>query len=150
MRKHRQCFLDSLHHCNMKTDWQTLNRAGRRPCPGTSKAVGVPLSPEIGPIPHTCHGGQSPAGGTRCSGSSQHAPGGCWCSHRYTDASTSTCHIQGLQWNRAEVRAVPRAEPVNARRWRWDSRRIPRREQSRVGSWFKVHPIPFPSWYLRI
>lgn len=79
----------------------------------------------VEPIPHTCHGGQSPAGGTRCSGSSQHAPGGCWYSHRCTDASTSACHTQGLQWSRAEVRAVPRAEPANARTWPWDSSRIP-------------------------
>lgn len=48
-------------------------------------------------LPHTCHGDPSPGAGTRCSGSSLRALGGCLCFHRYTGVSASRCHIQGLQ-----------------------------------------------------
>lgn len=48
-------------------------------------------------LPRTCHGDLSPAAGTRCSGSSPRALGGCLCFHRYTDVSASRCHRQGLQ-----------------------------------------------------
>lgn len=48
-------------------------------------------------LPHTCHGDPSPGAGTRCSGSSLRALGGCLCFHRYTGVLASRCHIQGLQ-----------------------------------------------------
>lgn len=142
MRLHRQCFLNHLHYT---TGIQTgrEHEYSRLEAMPWHKQGGRCSSVPTDPIPHTCHGVQSPADGTRCSGSSQHALGGCWCSHRCTDASTSMCHTQGLQWSRAEVRVVPRAEPPNARWWQWDSRGIPRRKQNRIGSWFKFIPPHF-------
>lgn len=55
------------------------------------------LPPPVLGLPHTCHGDPSPAAGTRCSGSSPRARGGCLCFHRYTDVSASRCRRQGLQ-----------------------------------------------------
>lgn len=48
-------------------------------------------------LPHICPGGQSPAAETRCSGSSQRAQGGWWCSRTHTGASASACRTRGLQ-----------------------------------------------------
>lgn len=54
-------------------------------------------------LPRICHGGQSPATETRCSGSCRHAQGGCCCSRRCTGASASVCRTPGLQGGSGET-----------------------------------------------
>lgn len=48
-------------------------------------------------LPHTCPAAPSPGAWTRCSGSCPRARGGCWCFHRCTGASASTCRTRGLR-----------------------------------------------------
>lgn len=111
-----------------------------------SKAAAAQL-PRL-PLPRICPGGLSPAGGTRCSGSSRRARGGCCCSRRCTGASASACHTRGLGQGRgAKISAHPGAsQPPTS----WLPRAVagphfPRRRRRLGWSFKKYHVRQDPS-----